>query len=161
MLRQVLLGRRVGALSRRLTVKSPKKKDEPLTREQVEAIAERARTEQRIWDAERKIFGGGISLGHPFFFLLAGGAVLLHYANARRDEKLENDEEHLARLQRKKTQRDLDARDVDDVIALKRHQLQLWHAKTLDDDPAVSVEARAREAKLQNELAELEFKRVV
>lgn len=142
---------------RTLSALNKKKKDVPLTREEVEAIAERARTDQKIWDTERKIFGGGISLGHPLFFLLAGGAVLLHFANARRDEQLEESEANLERLRRKRTSRPLTPDELTDVISHKKKQLDVWRTKANDDDPAVSQDARERLVKLQQEISELEF----
>ena len=136
-----------------------KKKETPLTREEVEALAEKARTEQRIWDAERKLFGGGISLGHPFFFVLLGSAIMLHYANGRKATEIEQNEEHLERLKRRVTARPLSPSEIDDVIAHKKRQMDLWRAKVHDTDPKTSEDAKARLLKLENDIAELDIKR--
>mmetsp|Transcript_26292 Transcript_26292/g.80856 ORF Transcript_26292/g.80856 Transcript_26292/m.80856 type:complete len:176 (+) Transcript_26292:85-612(+) len=151
MLRSAALRRplRHALVRRCLSSQSPKKR---LTREEVEEIAERARREQKFWDAERKIFGGGISFGHPFFFVLLGSAVALHYANAKRDGEREEQEETLERLRRKVTSQ---RTDVDAVLAHKKRQLEVWRAKL--HDPAVADEAQFRLAKLETDVAELEL----
>mmetsp|Transcript_11468 Transcript_11468/g.15668 ORF Transcript_11468/g.15668 Transcript_11468/m.15668 type:complete len:178 (+) Transcript_11468:83-616(+) len=138
------------------TVKKPA--EEKLTREEVEAIAERARNDQRIWDTERKLFGGGIHWGHPLFFLLVGGVTLLHFANGYRDEKLEQSEKHLERLKQRKLTKPLTRMEVDSLISHKKRQLQLWRSKVANtNDLTESEEARARVVKLQAEITELEF----
>lgn len=130
-------------VARRLSA-TPPKKEPKLTREEVEAIAERARNEQKFWDTERKIFGGGIGWGHPLLLVLAGGAAALHFANAHRDQKREDGEAHLEKL---RSARD----DPAKLLAHKHRQLEYWSAKDTE-------EARDRVGRLRTEIDDLERK---
>lgn len=129
------------AVARRLSAGTPKKEPK-LTREEVEAIAERARNEQKFWDTERKIFGGGIGWGHPLLIVLAGSAAALHFANAHRDQQREDGEAHLEKL---RSARD----DPAKMLAHKHRQLEYWSAKDSD-------EARDRVLRLRTEIDDLE-----
>lgn len=126
--------------------KLPKQRREKLTKEEVEEIAERARAEQRIWDAESKLFGGHIGLGHPMLWVLAFGVIFLHYSNARRDEEREKGAAHFELLRRVTESKKVN--DPDSVLRHKKRQLDLWNARD-------GKEARERVIKLQAEIADL------
>lgn len=146
----IAAGRRI--ITRSLRTNKPGSRRKQLSREEVEAIAERARNEQKIWDAERRIFGGHIGWGHPLLWVLAMGAVLLHFANGRREERQEKNAEYLDML-RHETGRP--HQDTSTLISHKKRQLDFWQTTAIQGGEA-AAEARERVATLKAELADLQ-----
>ena len=129
----------------------PKKKaGKVLTRAEVEALAESAKQQQKLMDAEGRLFGGGIdSYKSPYLWALLAACVMLHYYNADQATEKEAEEALLERLRhaRREPQPLTDAQRGE-MLAHKR--LQLARQRTKGED------AERRAAKLRADIAKLE-----
>ena len=95
-----------------------------MTREEVEALAESARAQQKFVEAEGKLFGGGIGFGSPYFLALLAACVMLHFYNSNRETAKEAEEALLEKLrQARREPKPLSPAQREQVLAHKRHQL--------------------------------------
>ena len=121
-----------------------------LTRAEVAALAESAKQQQKLMDAEGRLFGGGIdSYKSPYLWALLAACVMLHYYNADQATEKEAEEALLERLRhaRREPQPLTDAQRGE-MLAHKR--LQLARQRTKGED------AERRAAKLRADIAKLE-----
>mmetsp|Transcript_12254 Transcript_12254/g.36435 ORF Transcript_12254/g.36435 Transcript_12254/m.36435 type:complete len:164 (-) Transcript_12254:21-512(-) len=94
-----------------------------MTREEVEALAEAAKAQQRLVKAESRLFGGDMSPTHPFVLALLAACIGLHYYNAGERTKREEEEALLERLRTQRRTAPLTERQRAEVLAHKRRQL--------------------------------------
>lgn len=121
-----------------------------MTREEVEKLAQNAKNSQSVWDAESRLFGGGLTFTSPYLWGLLAAVIGLHILNGQREAQREEEEAHLERLkQERRKPQPLTPAQRDQIISHKRQQLDRWLLHSDDD-------ARSRAAKLSEEIAKLE-----
>lgn len=104
-------------------VKATKADRKKLTREEVEALAAAAKATQKLVDTESRLFGGGVGPTHPFVLTLLAACVGLHFYNADRQTKREEEEELLERLRARRRARPLQPDEIEHAIARKQRLL--------------------------------------
>ena len=135
------------------------KKKVEMTREQVDALAHRAKAEQKFWDAmvpERSLSGVGV-------LLLAVVVTSLHFYNGQKDDEREEQEREDARLERaaaaRRRQARLSPENREKQAAFKARQegqfLEKLAAARAAGDGQAAAAAEERLAEIRARLAEL------